>query len=137
MCLFCKIINRDIPAKIVYEDANVLAFLDISQTTKGHTLVVPKIHTSNFLECPSDFRQHVSDASVKIAKHLIESLRANGMNILTNINEAAGQSVMHYHVHLIPRYNENDGLTLAFKPNQNIDLDDLIEQIRFNEKPLD
>lgn len=136
MCLFCKIINGDIPAKIVYEDSNVLAFLDISQTTKGHTLVVPKIHTNSFLDCPSNYLNYVNEASALIGKHLMKSLNAKGMNILTNVNEAAGQTVMHYHVHLIPRYDKSDGLTLAFKANQDIDLDALIEKIQIKEKGL-
>lgn len=137
MCLFCKIINRDIPAKIVYEDSNVLAFLDISQSTKGHTLVVPKIHTDNFLECPLNYLNYVNEASAMIGKHLMKSLNAKGLNVLSNVYEAAGQTVMHYHVHLIPRYDQSDGLTLSFKANQDVDLDSLIEKIQIKEKPLE
>lgn len=132
MCLFCKISNKDIPAKIVYEDEHVMAFLDISQTTKGHTLVIPKIHTNNFLECPPEYLNHVAIASSMIGNHLMQKLNAKGMNVITNIEKAAGQTIMHYHVHLIPRYDETDGITLNFKENKNIDLDELLLNIKID-----
>lgn len=118
-CIFCKIINKEIPSSIVYEDDDVIAFLDISQATKGHTLVVPKEHYKNFLATPSE----VSDKVMKVAKRIgiaqIEMLGAKGVNILTNVNEAAGQSVMHFHVHVIPRYEISDGFKLTLKDNSN------------------
>lgn len=115
-CIFCKIINGDIPSYIVYEDEQVLAFLDISQTTKGHTLVIPKSHAKNFAECDDNDLNKVMGVAKKIANSLLKT-GAKGVNILSNINEVAGQSVFHFHVHVIPRYNENDTIKISFVNN--------------------
>lgn len=118
-CIFCKIIRKEIPSSIVYEDDDVLAFLDISQATKGHTLVVPKKHYKNFLATPSEVSNKVMEVAKRIAMAEIEMLGAKGINILTNVNEAAGQSVMHFHVHVIPRYEASDGFRLTLDDNSN------------------
>ena len=107
MCVFCEIINGNIPSSKVYEDDDVLAILDLSQTTKGHTLVMPKKHYQNILEIPQDELAKLFVKVQKIAKRVTTNLGANGFNILVNTNEVAGQSVMHLHVHIIPRYDEN------------------------------
>ena len=129
MTIFDKIINKEIPAKIIYEDDDVLAFLDISPTTKGHTLVISKHGGVNLLDInPIHFSQ-VMTVAQKLASHLVKALNANGLNLLTNANACAGQTVMHFHVHLIPRYDENDGLEINFTPSQqNLDL--VLEQIK-------
>ena len=121
-CIFCKIINREIPASVVYEDDDVMAFLDISQTTKGHTLVIPKEHHKNFLATPSEVSNKVMEVAKRIGMAQVEMLGAKGVNILTNVNEAAGQSVMHFHVHVIPRYEAGDGFRLSFSDNSEKDL---------------
>lgn len=107
-CLFCSIIKREIPATIVYEDSDVLAFLDISQVTEGHTLVIPKMHFDDVLACEPHILQKVSLVSQKIAQAQMAGLKATGINILTNARKAAGQSVFHYHVHVIPRKDNDD-----------------------------
>lgn len=117
-CIFCKIVNGEIPCYKVYEDAEVLAFLDISQTTKGHTLVIPKEHFDNILFCPEDLLGKVMRVAQKIAQAEVTSLGAQGVNILVNTNPVAGQTVMHFHVHVIPRYSENDKLRLEFLSNK-------------------
>jgi histidine triad (HIT) family protein len=113
--IFCRIIKGEIPSTKIYEDDDVLAILDISQTTKGHTLVIPKLHCDNFLSCPQEVMHKVMDVAQRIGQAEISLLHARGVNILTNVNEAAGQSVMHFHVHVIPRYNGGEGFQITMK----------------------
>ncbi len=121
--VFCKIIDGEIPCYKIYEDENVLAFLDTSQVTPGHTLVVSKKHYDNFLSVPQKEMHDVMDVAQKIGQIQIELLHAEGVNILTNCYEAAGQSVMHFHVHVIPRYSDNrDKLVIEMKPTREEDL---------------
>ena len=108
MCVFCKIINGDIPSKKLYEDNDVLAILDISQATKGHTLIMPKKHYDNLLEIKDEDYQKVMLVAKRVAKKINEIYHPAGINMLNNCGEAAGQSVMHFHVHIIPRYESND-----------------------------
>lgn len=129
MCIFCKIIDGSIPSSKVYEDDKILAILDLSQTTYGHTLVMPKKHYQNILEIPHD---ELADLMIKvqdIAKKITSKLNANGVNILANTNEAAGQTVMHLHIHIIPRYDMTDGITIDFKPNENANLNEVLNKI--------
>lgn len=116
--VFCKIIDGEIPCYKIYEDEEVLAFLDISQVTKGHTLVVPKKHYDNFLATPQDVMHKVMDVAQRIGQVSIRLLGAKGVNILTNCYKEAGQSVMHFHVHVIPRYGDDEGLRLEFKDKE-------------------
>ena len=113
-CIFCKIINGEIPCYKVYEDDKVLAFLDISQASKGHTLIVPKIHYANMLECDEETVAYIYKIANKLGNQIVNSLGAKGMNILTNIIEVAGQTVKHFHIHLLPRYNDEDGVKIDF-----------------------
>jgi len=116
-CIFCKIVRGEIPCAKVYEDDDVLAFLDISQTTRGHTLVIPKEHYDNFLQCPKEIMHKVMDVAQRIGQATVSVLGAKGVNILSNVNKEAGQSVMHFHVHIIPRYLSNDAFYLEMKEN--------------------
>ena len=115
-CIFCKIVKGEIPCTKIYEDQDVLAFLDISQTTIGHTLVIPKEHFDNFLYVPKDLVGKTFSAAQKVAQALTAGLGAKGINILNNTNEIAGQTVMHFHVHVIPRYSLEDNIKLEFTP---------------------
>ncbi len=116
--VFCKIIHGDIPSSKVYEDDDVLAILDVSQVTRGHTLVMPKKHYTNMLDCPSDILHKVMDVAQRIGQAEMLVLGASGINILTNAGEAAGQSVLHFHVHVIPRYaGEQSGFQIEMKEN--------------------
>jgi histidine triad (HIT) family protein len=108
MCLFCKIVEKEIPAYIIYEDDEVLSFLDISQVTKGHTLVIPKKHIQNIYELTEAEATPVFKAIPKIAQALKDAFNPIGLNMINN-NDKPLQSVFHFHVHLIPRY-ENDGM---------------------------
>ncbi len=107
-CLFCKIINREIPNFTVYEDKNVLAFLDIHPCSKGHTVVIPKEHYSNLWEMNIETFELMVASLRKVAGRVQAKLQPDGMNIGINNGAAAGQAVEHVHWHIIPRY-ENDG----------------------------
>ncbi|MGN8644676.1 HIT family protein [Gracilibacillus sp. HCP3S3_G5_1] len=132
-CIFCKIVAGDIPSAKVYEDEDVLAFLDISQVTKGHTLVIPKKHTKNIYETDDITAANVFARIPKIANALKESFQPVGINVLNNNEEAAGQSVFHLHMHLIPRYDETDGFKPKWSTHENqYDLADIASQISTN-----
>ena len=129
-CIFCKIANKEIPGKIVYEDDLCLAFLDLSQTTNGHTLVVPKTHYQNILDVDKEVLSHLIKVTKKLTNQIITNLDAKGANVLTNANEVAGQTVMHFHIHIIPRYNETDQIKIDFTDSsQEVDLDNIFNKI--------
>lgn len=129
--VFCKIIDGEIPCHKLYEDDDVLAFLDISQVTKGHALVVSKKHYDNFLTIPQEEMHKVMDVAQRIGQVDIKYLNAKGVNILTNCYPAAGQTVMHFHVHVIPRYEGNEGFILEMKQNtEDLNLPALAKQIK-------
>ena len=113
--IFCRIIDGEIPSAKVYEDDDVLAILDISQTTQGHTLVLPKAHYENFLAVPKDLLNKVMAVAQRIGQAQISLLHAKGVNILSNVGVAAGQSVPHFHVHVIPRYGNDGGIHITMK----------------------
>lgn len=117
-CIFCKIITGEIPSSKVYEDDQVVAFLDISQVTPGHTLVVPKQHFRNLLEMDADSASQLFARFPDIARKVMKATGAKGMNILNNNEEIAGQTVFHTHVHLAPRYEETDGLQISFEAHE-------------------
>lgn len=117
-CIFCKIIAGEIPSSKVYEDDQVVAFLDISQVTSGHTLVVPKQHFRNLLEMDADSASQLFARVPDIARKVMKATGAKGMNILNNNEEIAGQTVFHTHVHLAPRYDETDGLQISFEAHE-------------------
>ncbi|MBW2977881.1 HIT family protein [Candidatus Woesearchaeota archaeon] len=108
-CIFCKIINGEIPASKVYEDEKVLAFLDIAPVNKGHTLVIPKKHHETLLDMPDNLLADVMKATKKVAKAVIKAARTDGFNIMQSNKQTAGQVVPHFHLHIIPRL-EKDGL---------------------------
>ena len=108
-CLFCKIINGDIPANKVYEDAFILAFLDINPVSPGHTLVTPKKHSVNILDTDEDILVKLSLATKKISKAILDALDYEDFNLEVNNGKNAGQVIPHAHWHIIPR-REGDGL---------------------------
>lgn len=116
--VFCRIIKGEIPSTKIYEDDDVLAIMDISQATKGHALVMPKKHCECVLDCPEDTLAKIYKIAQKIANAEMKAFSALGVNILTNAKEAAGQSVPHFHVHVLPRYGANDGLDIRFAEHE-------------------
>lgn len=113
-CIFCKIINGDIPSVKVYEDEHVFAFMDIAPLTKGHTLLIPKQHVANLFEMPEEVARNLYAAAPKVANALKAAFNPQGMNTVNNNGAFAGQTVFHYHLHFIPRYDEQDGLQVSW-----------------------
>ncbi|EZH68003.1 protein hit [Bacillaceae bacterium JMAK1] len=107
-CVFCKIIAGDIPSTKVYEDETCVAFFDISQVTKGHTLLIPKTHEENIFELQEETAASLMKNAPKIARALKEQFGSVGMNLVNNNGEAASQTVFHYHLHFIPRYGDDE-----------------------------
>ncbi len=115
-CIFCKILSGEIPSYKVYEDAHVYAFLDITQGTKGHTLVIPKTHVKNVYEIDEATIANVFKAVPQIARAIKTAFNPIGLNIINNTDKPL-QSVFHFHVHIVPRYDD-DGMTLTTQNNQ-------------------
>lgn len=129
-CIFCKIAQHDIPGKIVYEDDVCMAFLDLSQATNGHTLVIPKKHYDNVLDVDEDTLKHMMSVVQKVASHIQTKLNAKGFNIITNMNEVAGQSVHHFHIHIIPRYEAVEGFqTIYTDRSKSVDIEAIYKQL--------
>ena len=130
-CVFCKIANHVFESSYVYEDEICAAFLDLSQTTYGHTLVVPKEHMTNILDADEETLSHLIKVVARLAPKIVKAVGAQGCNVLTNANEAAGQSVMHLHFHIIPRFNGEDGFQMQFANHEGMyDLTELVEKIK-------
>ena len=129
MCVFCDIVEGKIPSKKIFENDKLIAILDISQTTKGHTLIIPKKHFNNLLETDKDILEEMILVAKDLGNTLVSKLNATGLNVLMNTNESAGQTVMHTHMHLIPRYDSNDTVDIKFTENK-FDLDKILEQIK-------
>jgi histidine triad (HIT) family protein len=109
-CVFCKIVRGDIPSYRVYETDETLAFLDINPVAKGHVLVIPKNHSHNLMDIAASDWAYTSESVRIVAIALEKSLSADGVNLMMNNREHAGQVVFHPHIHLIPRF-KGDGLT--------------------------
>lgn len=107
-CIFCKIIKKELPAEVVYEDDHALAFLDISPISKGHTLVIPKKHFENVFDIDESSMESLYRAVRNVAPAVRSGVEAEGVNINNNNGEAAGQEVFHYHVHIIPRHADDN-----------------------------
>jgi histidine triad (HIT) family protein len=114
-CLFCKIVAGEIPAQIVYEDDRTIAFMDIAPATRGHCIVVPRVHTDDLLTADPEDVAACARAAQELARRAYEDLGAAGVNLLQSSGSAAWQSVFHLHVHVIPRY-AGDGLTIPATP---------------------
>ena len=112
-CLFCKIINKEIPSKIIYEDQTLMAFLDINPTTNGDTLIVPKKHYKDFLEIDNDTLTKINDLSKKIYPIYKEKLNCDGLTLSNNLDY--GQEIKHFHMHFIPRYKNDEVKHLSNK----------------------
>lgn len=116
-CIFCKIANGDIPSRTIYEDEEFRVILDMAPATKGHALILPKNHYKNLYEIADDTAAKVLPLAKRMAAHMTEKLGCDGFNIVQNNNEVAGQTVFHFHVHLIPRYHD-DNQKLVMEPQK-------------------
>ena len=108
-CIFCDIISGDIPSRKVFEDIWTLSFMDVAKDVDGHILVVPKTHAKNILDCDEETLAHVMNTVKRISNHLVNRCGYAGVNLLNASDECAGQSVPHFHIHIIPR-KPNDGI---------------------------
>lgn len=106
-CIFCKIAVGEIPSKTIYEDEEFRVILDISPAVKGHALIIPKEHYADIYSLPEELAANAIVLAKKLAAHMTEVLKCDGFNIVQNNGEAAGQTVFHFHMHLIPRYKED------------------------------
>ena len=114
-CIFCKIANREIPSSTIYEDEFFRVILDLSPATKGHALILPKQHMANIFEMDDTTAEKVFVLAKRIAKAMKSALNCDGLNIVQNNGEVAGQTVFHFHMHIIPRY-DNDGQHITWIP---------------------
>ncbi len=109
-CVFCKIVDKTIPAHIVYEDADVIAFLDVKPVHAGHTLVTPKLHSRNIFDISQESWHKTAEVVRTLATSIKDAVHADGINLIMNNEGAAGQAVFHPHIHIIPRF-EGDGIS--------------------------
>ena len=126
-CIFCKIAAGEIPSKTIYEDEKYRVSLDLGPATRGHALILPKNHYANLFELPEEDAKEVICLAKKMATIMKDKLGCDGFNLVQNNGEAAGQTVFHFHMHLIPRY-ENDGQEIGWKPGS--PSQDELEEIR-------
>lgn len=113
-CVFCKIVNGDIPSNTIYENSEFKVIMDISPATKGHVLVLPKEHFKDIYDIDAETAGKLFQLAAVVARALKEVLHCDGLNIIQNNGEIAGQTVFHFHMHLIPRY-EGDDVTVKWK----------------------
>ena len=116
-CIFCKIIAGEIPSTVVYEDDDVKAILDVNPAARGHVIVFPKAHAANIFEIGDEDLKKAICVAKKIAAAVKKAYNCDGVNILQNNGEAAGQSVFHLHIHVIPRF-EGDTVNMKWKPGE-------------------
>src|SRR6201994_3617663 len=114
-CLFCKIVAGEIPSERVDEDERTVAFMDINPATRGHALVIPRAHSANLLEIDAEDLAATVAAAQRLARSAVERLGADGVNLINSCGSAAWQTVFHFHIHVIPRY-EGDPLQLPWHP---------------------
>jgi histidine triad (HIT) family protein len=116
-CIFCKIAAGELPAEVVAEDDHTVSFMDINPWTRGHALVIPRNHSRNLLEIDDEDLARVAAAAKRLAARMCERLGCDGINLLNSAEPAAWQTVFHFHVHVIPRYDD-DPLRLPGAPQQ-------------------
>ena len=116
-CIFCKIANGEIPATTLYEDEEFRVILDLGPATKGHSLILPKAHAANIYELSEETAAKAMILAKRMAEKMTKALNCDGFNIVQNNGEPAGQTVFHFHMHLIPRY-ENDEAGITWRPGE-------------------
>lgn len=121
-CIFCKLANGDIPTNSIYEDEDFNVILDASPATKGHALILPKQHYANMFEIDDEILAKAAKLAKRVITHEKEVLGCDGYNVLQNNGEVAGQTVFHFHMHLIPRY-KGDQVGITWHPGELSDAD--------------
>ena len=129
-CIFCKIANGEIPSKTLFENEKFRVIMDIRPATRGHILIIPKEHYADIYDIKESFLSEGFLLAGKLARQMTKALGCHGFNIVQNNGKAAGQTVFHFHIHLIPRYEE-DGVSLGWKDKEITDkeLDELLQVI--------
>ncbi|MFA6457045.1 MAG: HIT family protein [Bacteroidota bacterium] len=131
--IFTRIINREIPSEILYETDNVISIIDIMPIHYGHALILPKKEYKNFLEVPEEELAELMIVTQKVAKSLVKTFNLEGFNFFSNNGEIAGQSVFHFHIHVTPRYaNDNISFHLNLKKYSEGQMKKVAESIRKN-----
>ena len=130
-CIFCAIADGEIPSFKIYEDEESIAYLDINPFTKGHALVIPKVHSTGLLDTPDASLAGMMSRVKKVAAHLKNALPCDGFNILQNNGESAGQTVMHLHFHIVPRYG-NGEISFVGRKGDMAELEKLAARIRMD-----
>ena len=130
-CIFCKIAGGEIPAATLYEDENFRVILDLGPASKGHALILPKAHAANIYEISDELAAKAMILAKKMARVMTDALHCDGFNIVQNNGEIAGQTVFHFHMHLIPRY-KGDGVGLTWTPGELNDevRDEILKKVR-------
>ena len=121
-CIFCKIANGEIPSATLYEDENFRVILDLGPASKGHALILPKSHAANIYELSDEMAAKAMILAKKMATAMTAALKCDGFNIVQNNGECAGQTVFHFHMHLIPRY-KGDNVGITWNPGELTDED--------------
>lgn len=116
-CIFCKIANGEIPSKTLYLDENFRVILDLAPATRGHALILPREHAADLFELPEETAAGALAVAKKVAVIMLEKLQCDGLNLVQNNGEAAGQTVPHFHIHMIPRYRD-DGQQINWVPGE-------------------
>jgi len=127
-CIFCKLANGEIPTRTVYEDEKFRVIMDAAPATKGHSLILPKTHYANIYEMPEELAADAMRLAKKMVTHMTEKLGCDGFNLVQNNGEAAGQTVFHFHLHLIPRYeatNNKSDVTWSHTDLSDSELDEI------------
>ncbi|MDE6847600.1 MAG: HIT family protein [Lachnospiraceae bacterium] len=114
-CIFCKIANGEIPSKTLYEDDKFRVILDLGPATRGHALILPKEHYANLYDLPEDLAGETMKLAKRMVSQMTERLGCEGFNLIQNNGDMAGQTVFHFHMHMIPRY-QADGQKIGWKP---------------------
>lgn len=127
-CIFCKLANGQIPTNSYYEDEDFKVIMDASPAAKGHSIILPKTHAANLFELPDEYCEKIMKVAKKCATAVKETLHCDGVNILQNNGEAAGQTVFHLHVHIIPRMKDDD-INITWKPGEGDGAEELAQEI--------
>lgn len=129
-CVFCKIVNGEVPSLKVYEDEHTLVFMDIARDVDGHMCAIPKKHVKNILDCDAEALNRLMETVKLVSNHCVDNCGYDGVNLLNASDESAGQSVPHFHIHIIPRKN-GDGLdTWPHLDGAKNDIKDIYEIIK-------
>ncbi len=129
-CVFCKIVNGDIPSLKVYEDEYTLVFMDIAKDVDGHMVAIPKKHVKCILDCDDETLKLLMTTVKKVANHCVDNCDYDGVNLLNASDESAGQSVPHFHIHIIPRKN-GDGIDAWPRfTGANLEIEELFQKLK-------